>query len=281
MCHQVVEEAADGAVLKVARQQYARRWGGNAAAYEHQGLYKTLAGHLFQHETPRRIIDIGCGRGNGLAALKERMPSDATLIGIDENPDCLAAAAELLGLPKPATRLRATRSGRRYTLHVVPNRLAPVQPLMLVQSDLMRPDPELDAIIGGLAPFDAMTLWFSGIHPARQYDALSSQLGAKSDRHLRMATDLAALEFAGEFLRAGGVFQLVMRAAGSDLEACKIAGGESMRALVQHGPFEIANISCFQYREPSDGDRIGVAAQGLDAAQLVTGAVSTIFRRRS
>ena len=52
-------------------EQYAERWSGNAAAYEAQGLYLRLAEHLASFGKFSRITDIGCGRGEGLVALRQ------------------------------------------------------------------------------------------------------------------------------------------------------------------------------------------------------------------
>lgn len=43
-------------------------------------------------ETPRRIIDLGCGPGNSTAMLRQRWP-EAELIGLDNSPEMIAAAS--------------------------------------------------------------------------------------------------------------------------------------------------------------------------------------------
>src|SRR5215216_5828488 len=42
---------------------------------------------------PARIIDIGCGPGNSTAMLRQRWP-EATIIGLDNSPEMLAAAKQ-------------------------------------------------------------------------------------------------------------------------------------------------------------------------------------------
>jgi len=44
-------------------------------------------------ETPKRILDLGCGPGNSAALLRQRWP-EATLIGLDNSPEMIAAARE-------------------------------------------------------------------------------------------------------------------------------------------------------------------------------------------
>ena len=44
-------------------------------------------------EHPARIIDVGCGPGNSTAMLRQRWP-EATIIGLDNSPEMLAAAEQ-------------------------------------------------------------------------------------------------------------------------------------------------------------------------------------------
>ncbi len=62
--------------------------------------------------------------------------------------------------------------------------MPPIAPVVLIQADMLRADPEFEDWIVALAPFDAVTMWFTGAHGARQYDALMSELNINSDRGL-------------------------------------------------------------------------------------------------
>src|SRR6266699_647563 len=46
-------------------------------------------------ESPRRVIDLGCGPGNSTALLLERYPQ-ARVMGLDSSPDMLRQARERL-----------------------------------------------------------------------------------------------------------------------------------------------------------------------------------------
>jgi trans-aconitate methyltransferase len=85
----------------------------NADQYAAQGLYAALARELVQAGEVARVLDIGCGVGQGLEALSAALPAaPRLLVGVDENPRCLAAAAERLGLPASAVASPAWRTGR-------------------------------------------------------------------------------------------------------------------------------------------------------------------------
>ena len=95
-CHQPIVEAPPHKVLEVGREQYARAWASNAAHYQSQGCYTYLASEVLRHQ-PARVLDIGCGLGHGLKALTIGMsPGGRFLMGLDENPRCLASACDLL-----------------------------------------------------------------------------------------------------------------------------------------------------------------------------------------
>lgn len=279
-CHQEIREAPASRVLDLGRRKYAERWRANAEAYERQGLYRALAEHLSSFALPSKVIDVGCGRGEGIAALREAADGSCTLVvGLDENPDCLKAAAERLGTGNPRTRLkRIGRGGRNYNLEIMPRRLPKLLPVTLAQTDLLRPDLELDELIGAAGPYDAVTQWFTGIHPAREYDEITKQYKIDSDRTHRMATDLAALEYAANCVRDGGVLHVVTRVAGDDRTLLQENTEQEMLALARHGPVRLAEIVLLPYDEPTSDRRIGVGSPGTMADMAQKYAASTIFR---
>jgi hypothetical protein len=53
---------------------------------------------------------------------------------------------------------------------------------------------------------------------------------------------------------------------------------ETMRALAEHGPFDVIDVELREYEEPTSGPRIGVGAREVSGHQLY--ATSAILRRR-
>ncbi|WP_261330390.1 class I SAM-dependent methyltransferase [Rhizobium leguminosarum] len=268
-------EASDADLLTVGHREYARRWEGNTTYYEEQGLYGSLAEHLACFGPIERVVDVGCGRGQGIAALRALSNGSYFFVGIDENPACLNAAAERLVAPMPLVRLKEKLLGpRQYQLEPISGGLPVSTPIALIHADILRPDPEFEDWIISRAPFDAVTMWFTGAHGARQFDALMNELDIMSDRVHRMAIDLAAIDLAGGVLPAGRHLQIVQRGYTNHLPTLMAETKEEMEALSSHGPFSLADLKAFPYREPTTGPRIGVGGPGTGGFAL-----SAIFRR--
>lgn len=277
-CHKLINEAADADLPDVSHREYARRWEGNASAYEAQGLYGRLAAHLAGHGRVRRVVDVGCGRGQGLVELAKVTGDGGLLVGIDENPDCLAAAAGRLGVARPAKRLvRAPGPGRQYDMVPLAGLLLEPAPVMLVQADTLLPDPEFEGWIGTITPLDAVTMWFTGVHPARQHDRIVVELGIGDDRTHRLATDLMTMHLATAVLQPGGLLQIVGRGMADSRQYVIDEAMDTMRDLATHGPFEVIDVAAFEYEEPTAGPRIAVGAPGLSGFQRY--ATSAIMRR--
>jgi SAM-dependent methyltransferase len=272
-------------MLDVARRQYADAWAGNAGHYERQGLYTRLARLLFDQESPARIVDLGCGRGEGMTALREAGSSPCEyLIGVDENPECLAAAAIRIG-PRlscpPVTRVtHRILSGRAYGLEYIAGRLfGRCPPVALIQSDLLREDTELDALLKDIGGFDAITLWFTGIHKAREHDEVARQRNLVSDSLHEVAVELATLRFAIRHLRTGGLVQIVSRAAHADPGAIGGAFRNKITAMIDGLPVSLIDLQLIPYHEPAAGKRLAVGSLEFDARFVPTTAVSMILRR--
>jgi len=274
-CHQPVVEAPPAARLDLARRAYARSWAVNAACYEAQGLYARLARHLASHRPGPRIVDLGCGRGDGMAALQRELAGE--IIGIDENPACLAAAAARVGIAAPGHRLQPTAfDDDGYELAYAAAAIPRLTGIALVQSDILRPDAALASALG---PVDAVTLWFPGTHKAREGDRLVGAMGLATDEHYAVAVELAAVSFAVRQLKPGGLLQIVDRAAHRDPAVIAAAYRHRFEAMAQATPLRLIDLMVIPYLEPAAGARVAVHALDPGRRRLPTVAVSAIFRR--
>lgn len=280
-CHQRIVEAPKGEMLAIARTIYAEEWAGNASAYQAQGLYDLLAEHLAQASDVRTLLDIGCGRGHGLAALRRTFPEASHLIGVDENSDCLEAAACLLAVDVPRSNIRRGRdevlpSGRYVSTYhgAVPIGAGDIA---LVQSDVIIQDLELERLFDAVGPLDAVTLWFSGVHKARSATEIVRHFEIKSDADHRTLVEDRALSIAGERLRAGGVLHIVARAGAIDIDHVVHAIRLDYSDWLKDKPFRVESIGSIPYDEPADGIVVRSSNSGVSA--MPNYAISILIRR--
>lgn len=257
--------------LTRSRAAYVDRWAVNAAAYAAQGLYRQLAERLAQHIGGDRLVDLGCGPGDGMAAIREALPT-ASLRGVDENPACLAAAAGRFSLPVPIHRLWPTRGD----IHDLSYAHGSLPSGMLVHSDLLRPDKALAAMLGRI---DAFTLWFPGTHSAREHDRVVRRHRLTTDEHYVVAVELAAIRLATAHLATGGCLHIVDRAAHPDPATIAAAFRHRFAAMTEGTPLCLIELAVIPYREPGSGPRIAVHSLAPHRRRLPTAAVSAIFRR--
>lgn len=282
-CHQPIYEAAKGKAVAVAQEIYAREWGVNSDHYGAEGLYAALASELVAAGGISRVLDIGCGLGQGLEALSEAVHGPNRLIaGVDENPYCLAAAATRLRLPAEAVaspRVTSKLGLKLYDTVPAATPIAAQGDRVLVQADVLVSDRPFEKWLRSNGQFDAITLWFTGGHKARSLTKVAERIEAESDEDFRWAIEDQVMEIAMRHLRAGGLIQIVTRATG-DVEALRLELEGHRRDAIVDFPVELVGVRTYPYAEPTTSGAIVV---GSACGASVTGqraAFSTLLRAR-
>lgn len=281
-CHGPIYDAPRGKMIEVAHRIYAKAWAVNAAHYQGQGLYTQLAEELAGVAPIHRVLDLGCGHGQGVEALAAVASApDKLVLGIDENPDCLASAQIRLNLPE--TAVDSTRIANRLAVtdryEAVPDRaaIAVEGDICLVATELFTPDPAFEGWLRSVGPFDAITLWFTGGHKARQETKVAHQIGARGDADFREAIEDAAMELAVRHLKPGGLAQIVTRAVG-DPET-KRRELELRRAIaIADWPFDLVHVRAYPYDESGADNGMILRSEFGGAGETQHVALSTIVR---
>lgn len=270
-------------MLDVAHDQYARAWSKNAAYYSDQGLYSDQAQDLTRSGSVYKVLDVGCGHGQGVAALRDALPQDAWILSIDENADCLAGAARLLNVPSNSLnsnrmvdqyltngRYRSTYLDREVLLGASPN---------LLQSNLLTKDQALESILDFVGPLDAITLWFVGIHKAHSVTEIASLFEVQGDADYRMLVEDSVMELADKRLKTGGIVHVVMRAKYANKVVAEQNAKENYAELLQGGRYVFDNVIARPYTEPSR--QVGAINVGAMSplAHLPSFAISILFRK--
>lgn len=242
-----------------------------------------LAEHVAQAGELRVVLDVGCGQGQGVAALRAALPVTSHVIGVDENPDCLEAAASLLKVHGPRSNIRRGRDEILESGRYVSTYHGPVETgshgVTLVQSDVIVQDPELERVLDGVGPLDAVTLWFSGIHKARSATELVRRFEIKSDADHRTLVEDRVLAIACERVRPGGVIHLVTRAGALDIEQVANDMGLDYADWLNGTPFRIETVGSIAYTEPTGG--IVVRSRDKEVSAMPNYAISILIRRES
>lgn len=284
-CHSPILEAPLMKAIPIAQAIYAKDWAVNAAHYQAQGLYSILAGELVAATTVRRVLDVGCGLGHGLDALAAALgDGNRLIVGVDENPDCLARAAERLQVPGGAVAspriklMKLLSKSIGSTPSTAPLKVA--GETVLVQADLMTPDPAFEAWLDEVGPLDAITLWFSGVHKARSMTKVSQVIRANSDADLRRALEDEVLALAARRLRPGGILQLVQRGAG-EMEVERVKVAQIIAEVVEGSALEVVGVSAHAYEEPAEVGGMTVDSKAFDSTGLQRFALSILLRLKS
>jgi hypothetical protein len=69
-CHYPIDQAPAREQRQLSQTMYVERWSGSADNLEQQGCYAWMASILAAYG-PRFILDVGCGDGRGLLAIRQ------------------------------------------------------------------------------------------------------------------------------------------------------------------------------------------------------------------
>ena len=212
-CHQAIDSVPPDKRLHVARAMYSKMWQENAIQFENQDCYDWMASLLQSYE-PIRILDIGCGVGNGIAALLKRFPT-AKIVSTDENPECIELARQRLesdGTPvNIVRRLKDQPTGpRSHRLDFELGKLKSGKGVDLVESDLLI-DEEFVSFLETQPKFDAVTVWLIGSHRLRYHECDNFSGKITSPGEYRLYVQNTAYRLADHVLKPGGVLQIVDR----------------------------------------------------------------------
>jgi hypothetical protein len=207
-----------GEVLANARSTYADKWTVSAEWHEAEGHYKWMADDLGL--TDATILEIGVGDGRSTLELLSR---GHTVVSIDENPECLAAAkARLESAGYEATvELRGAVQEDDFQHAVVyrtPNTRVRTGWCHLIEGDPVV-DPGLRGWLERACGFDAVVCWLIGTHNARlgsnfHYHAKE----VRSSGDYRLVVQNEVYELADLVLNRGGFLHVVDRGEVEDSE---------------------------------------------------------------
>jgi SAM-dependent methyltransferase len=212
----------DFATASAEKAAYVEYWSYNANSFALQGCYEWMAAQL-DGLRPAKILDIGCGTGQGVLALHKRF--DCDILAIDENLPCLRRTHRLLrqhGLNadlRSRFKYRQNPDGTHCTI-IDKSPIQTTERVSLVQADALLQDPAFESYLRTKAPFDAVTVWLTGAYQCRNTCADLDPLHIVDPQEYRLRVQNRAYMLAPAVLRPGGVLQVIDR--GEPLESAEI-----------------------------------------------------------
>lgn len=267
------------------KNTYAKYWSSNSSTFEKQGCYEWMSGLLDSYK-PKRILDIGCGTGEGVLSLLNRFEPDR-IISIDENAACISSAAEKiksLGWELDS-QLRIGYQDVGNGLHELcfdPSPIIAEKRVSLIHADILFKDDDLIDLFTKEGPFDAVTVWLTGTYKARNSCRSLSNLNIKDTNDYRLRVQNRVYEIASEVLKSGGILQVVDR--GEDpnegfLREDLLAAHRDQASVTDLNVFDIQSRS---YSEPTDkgmGMVVSPGSSGRMPRQFSLAMISILSRK--
>jgi len=239
------------------KKEYQTHWQMNAEHYEKQGCYDWMAAQL-DELAPRRVLDIGCGAGQGIRALYRRFGCE--ILALDENIECLRKSAS--GVRREGMKAQLVERftyialpGNRHAIAVDQTPISASRQAVLVQGDPLLDDQLLFSYIRSKAPFDALTIWLCGTFNIRRTCANLDGFDIGGPNEYRLHVQNKTYTLAAELLRSGGVLHVVDRGEVPATEELRESFLDSHREQASDTDIEVLDIN---YRLYNDLERKGV-----------------------
>ncbi|NVD27196.1 methyltransferase domain-containing protein [Parasphingorhabdus flavimaris] len=251
-CHHDIDNAPDDQKYETAQRVYSTNWTVTARKHSENGVYDWLASQLVSR-APKRILDIGCGSGHGLVAMREVLGNDVRIVAVDENRACLDSARDTLHRQGVAAqvvhRMTVSQTPTGFNHVAGPLSFDADSACTLIESDICN-DPFLTSALLDSGQFDAVTIWLTGVHMLRQFNVNVMENDINSDATHRLYVQNAAYELADAVLHPGGILQVGDRGQTPDtplLEA-DLLQAHSHQASVTS--LEVKSLAHCPYNEP-------------------------------
>lgn len=264
-CHYDIDNARDDMKYQTSQNVYSRNWRATAQRHYESRIYHWLSEQLIPY-APERVLDIGCGSGHGLAALREVLGKDLLIVAIDENRSCLDVASDILREhgeeAKVIHRMTVSQGPEGFDHVATALSFDANASCTLIESDLCN-DEYLAAALRDSGSFDAVTVWLTGVHMLRQFNVNVRAHGIDSDGAHRLYVQNCSYELADAVLRSGGVLQVGDRGQTPDTQLLEADMLQAHAHQASVTSLQVKTLSYRPYEEPAQRRTPMVLTPGL------------------
>ena len=256
-CHADIDRVAPDRKYSASHAVYARNWTSISRSHFRNGVYDWMAS-LLKEQAPRRVLDIGCGSGHGLVAMHQVLGGALDeMVAIDENRECLRVAGNTLrgklGVHADVvTRMSVSVQGGGYVHRAQPLTIDSKRPCVLIEADVCN-DPYLRPALQSMGPFDAVTVWLTGVHMLRQDNVEIPRHAVRSEGDHREYVQSKSYALADAVLKPGGVMQVCDRIVSTHADGIKVKLKSHHERLSSATSMRIESMAHRNYEEPETG----------------------------
>lgn len=258
-------------LLKNDRLAYANRWNEkNAGHFERSGYYDWMSKFVDDYSL---ILEIGTGTGQSTVSLLKR---GHTVVGIDENPNCLEIAERNIrdsGF-EVTVRPRGIVNPQYYGYNVKyrrPEAEIIDKGALLLEGDVNN-DSALQEWLIRNKPFDAVVCWLIGTHTGRPSNKVMINSRINNDGDYRLFVQNEVYEIAERVLRKDGILHIVDRGERTNDAAHIQETFDSHREQASTTSLVIESVESLPYEDPPD-----TGAQPMVVTLGTSGRIPTNF----
>lgn len=239
------------------KKQYCELWQCNAATFADQGCYSWMVEQLTQY-SPRRILDIGCGTGEGLIAMLQG--SVKSVVVLEENFDCIKITEQkLLALGYevsvvPRIGYDEDYNDRHDLIINHEEKIETLSQITIIHADplLIEADQQLKHFLTNTPKFDAVTVWLIGTYNARKTCKTLDCFQITDPKHYRLLLQNKIYELADQILISGGVLHVVDRGLTPDTDSLREMTFKLHQEQASITSLEVTNFAHRSYKEPEE-----------------------------
>jgi SAM-dependent methyltransferase len=195
------------------KKKYISEWHKDSNYFLEQNYYNWMANCLFENINPVKMLDIGCGSGNGIIELLKNENIE-NIISIEENEFCIDASiknieGKEISLKKIIRNKPAFSKEGMYVNEYSDIDDFELERVNIIQGDILH-DQKIKEYIKR-QKYDAITCWLLGTHESIQYNFDYINAGVQDTKTFRLLVQNFLYELADIILNENGFLHIVDR----------------------------------------------------------------------